>query len=98
LSGKTVYSAPATLTPNSTASFTVSIPTTGLGVGIYTVAVSAQYGKQPIATQTLTVGLYATKAAAAKAATTSPYTNRNSSCSRFTCWWEGIVSFLAHLF
>lgn len=31
--GKTVYSAPATLTPTSSSSFTVSIPTKGLAVG-----------------------------------------------------------------
>jgi hypothetical protein len=95
--GKTVYSAPATLTPTSGSSFTVSIPTAGLPEGTYTVAVSAQYGKQAIATQTLTVGLYADKAQAASASSTYMQTT-TPSCSWLTCWWQRIVSFFTHLF
>jgi hypothetical protein len=96
-SGKTMYAAPATLTPTSTPAFSVSIPTTGLGVGTYTVAVSAQYGKQPIATQTLTVGLYATKAAAANVPSTTAQTVAPS-CSWLICWWRNIVTFFTNLF
>jgi hypothetical protein len=95
--GKTVYSAPATLTPTSSSSFTVSIPTKGLAVGTYTVAVSAQYGKQAIATQTLTVGLYDTKAQAASAPSTYTQTT-TPSCSWLTCWWQRILSFVIQIF
>ncbi len=97
LSGNTVYSAPATLTPTSTPSFTVSIPTAGLPVGTYTVAVSAQYGKQAIATQTLTVGLYATKAQAASAPSTHVQTVAPA-CTWLTCWWQWVAGFYKRLF
>ncbi len=95
-SGATLYSASSTLTPTSMPSFVASIPTTGLPVGTYTVAVSAQYGKQAIATQTLAVALYAAKAQAASAPST--YTQTTPSCSWLTCWWQKIMSFFTHLF
>jgi hypothetical protein len=94
---KTVYSAPATLTPTSSSSFTISIPTNGLPVGTYTVAVSAQYGKQAIATQTLKVGLYADKPQATSAPSTYTPTVAPS-CSWLTCWWQRIVSFVTRFF
>ena len=99
-SGKTVYAKPATLTPTSTPAFSVSIPTTGLGVGTYTMAVSAQYGKQPIHTQTLPIYIYSKQAeasahASSGAATMLPATR---ACSWLTCWWRNIVSFFTNLF
>lgn len=96
-SGKTVYSAPATLAPTSSSSFTISIPTKGLAAGTYTVGVSAQYGKQAIATQTLTVGLYDTKAQAASAPSTYTQT-ATPSCGWLTCWWQRILSFVTRFF
>src|SRR5450755_3199972 len=53
--GSIAYSNVGTLAATGSPSFNVTIPTTDLAVGSYKVAVSAQYGKQSIVSQTLPI-------------------------------------------
>jgi len=90
--GSIAYSQTGTLGPAAASAFSVNIPTANLGPGAYTVGVSAQYGKQSIASETLPVGLYATAAEASAHVsdmTTAPALA--ASCSWLICWWQEIV-------
>jgi hypothetical protein len=93
-SGATVYASAKTLAPHDPSSFSISIPG-NTPIGAYTIAVSAQYGKQPIQTQTLPISIYSTQAEAGAHASSSGADTTQpaaSSCSWLGCWWQGIKS------
>jgi hypothetical protein len=99
--GSIAYTSIGTLAVTDAPSFSVSIPTTGLAVGTYKVAVSAQYGKQSIASQTLPIALYASKEEASSHVSdtgTTPTQPITESCSWLTCWWQAAIAFFEHLF
>jgi len=97
-SGATVYSSPKTLAPHDPSSFSISIPG-NIPIGAYTIAVSAQYGKQPIHTQTLPISIYSKQTeASAHASNGAAMQPAAPVCSWLSCWWSGIVSFFTHLF
>jgi hypothetical protein len=91
-SGATVYSSTKTLAPRDPSSFIVSIPG-NMPAGAYTISVSAQYGKQPIQTQTLPI-LISTQAGTSAHTSSSASTTQPpvSSCSWLGCWWQGLKS------
>ncbi|KRQ09150.1 hypothetical protein [Bradyrhizobium manausense] len=93
--GSIAYSITGTLVPAASPAFSVSIPTSGLGAGAYTIGVSAQYGQQSIVSETLPVTLYATTADASKHVSDTTATSAATpSCSWLTCWWRRIVALL----
>jgi hypothetical protein len=97
-SGATVYSSAKTLAPQAPSSFTISIPG-NMRAGAYTLAVSAQYGKQSIHTQTLPISIYAAQAEAIAPTSTGSVATQPaaSSCSWFSCWWQGLKSNVSHV-
>src|SRR5450631_2270258 len=99
--GSIAYSNTGTLAATGAPSFGVTIPTTGLAVGSYKVAVSAQYGKQSIASQTLPIALYASKEEASSHVSdtgATPTQPTPQACSWFTCWWQAALTFFKRLF
>jgi hypothetical protein len=95
------YSNTGTLAVTDASSLSASIPTTGLAVGSYKVAVSAQYGKQSIVSQTLPIALYASKDEASSHVLDTGITPTEptpESCSWLTCWWQAAVTFFKRLF
>ncbi|WP_156164504.1 hypothetical protein [Bradyrhizobium sp. LTSP885] len=92
--GSIAYSQTGTVAPAAASNLSVSIPTAGLAAGAYTVGVSAQYGRQSIASETLPVSLYATTAeASAHVSDTTTAAVAAPSCSLLACWWRMIVGF-----
>jgi hypothetical protein len=100
--GSIAYSQTGTLAASGAPSLSVSIPTSGLAAGTYNVAVSAQYGKQSIASQTLPIALYATKAEASSHVSDVGSTTNSKpvirSCSWLTCWWPALISFFRRFY
>jgi hypothetical protein len=97
-SGATVYSSPKTLAPHDPSSFSISIPG-NIPIGAYTIAVSAQYGKQPIHTQTLPISIYSKQTEASAHASSSGAATMQPAapaCSWLSCWWQGIASNVSH--
>jgi len=99
--GSIAYSNIGTLAATDVPTLSASIPTAGLAVGSYKVAVSAQYGKQSIASQTLPIRLYASKEEASSHVSdtgATPTQSTTEGCSWLTCWWQAAATFFKRLF